>query len=393
MRRTGHIRERSPGSFEVRYALGTDAATGKRRITTVTVRGSRKDAEKELRRLLRAVDTGEHVDPTRITVRQWLATWLDAVRAEVVPKSAERYGEIVNNFLVPALGNLPLAKLAPVHIQDAYNAWATGGRRDGKLGGLSPRTRRHIHRILSAALARAVEQQLVARNACDAFKKRLPKVERHEMATLSAEQTQRLLDAIWHTRVYWPALIALATGMRRGEILALRWRNVDLDRGNLFVVESLEQTKVGLRAKAPKSEKARAITLPAFAIEELRRLKREQAEELLKLGVRQLGDTLLCARADGEPMQPRSLTHEFTRLVGRVKSIPRVRFHDLRHTHATQLLLAGVHPKVAQERLGHSTISVTLDLYSHVTATMQEDAAAKIDAAFRGAKMGSESAR
>jgi integrase len=392
MRRTGHIRERSPGAYEIRYSLGTDPATGKRRTATVTVRGSRKDAEKEMRRLLRTLDTGEHIDPNRITVRAWLAAWLDATRAEVAPKSAERYAEIVNNFLAPALGNLQLGKLAPVHIQEAYNGWATGGRRDGKAGGLAARTRRHIHRILSAALARAVEQQVIARNPCDVFRKRLPKVERHEMAVLTTEQAQTLLAAMRHTRVYWSVLIALATGMRRGEILALRWRNVDLDRGNLRVVESLEQTKTGLRAKAPKSEKARAITLPAFAIEELRRLKREQAEELLKLGVRLGGDTLLCARADGEPMQPRSLTHEFTRLVGRVKSIPRVRFHDLRHTHATQLLLAGVHPKVAQERLGHSTISVTLDLYSHVTPTMQEDAATKIDAAFRDAKVSSEGA-
>jgi len=266
------------------------------------------------------------------------------------------------------------------------------GRRDGKEGGLSPRTRRHIHRILSAALGRAIEQQLITRNPCDAFRKRLPKVERREMTTLSVDQAQRLFAAIRHTRVYWPVLIALATGARRGEILALRWRNVDLDRGDLRVVESLEQTKSGLRFKAPKNEKARAITIPAFAIEELRRLKREQAEELLGLGVRQNGDTLLCARADGEAMQPRSLTHEFTRLVIRAKDLPRVRFHDLRHSHATQLLLAGVHPKVAQERLGHSTISVTPDLYSHVTATMQEEAAAKLDASFRGAKMGSDGA-
>jgi integrase len=385
MRKTGHIRERSPGAFELRYSLGTDPATGKRRIATVTVRGKRQEAERELRRLLRTLDTGEHVDPNRITVREWLATWLDATRPEVAPKSAERYGEIVNNHLAPALGNLQLAKLAPVHIQDAYNGWASGGRRDGKAGGLAPRTRRHIHRILSAALTRAVEQQLIARNPCDAFKKRLPKVERREMATLTAEQAQRLLDAIRHNRVYWPVLIALATGMRRGEVLALRWRNADLDRGSLRVVESLEQTKAGLRFKAPKSEKARAITLPAFAIAELRRLKREQAEELLRLGVRQGADTLLFARVDGEPMPPRSLTHEFAKVAGRVEDIPRVRFHDLRHSHATQLLLAAVHPKVAQERLGHSSISITLDLYSHVSATMQEDAAAKLDMAFKSA--------
>jgi integrase len=385
MRRTGHIRERSPGSFELRYNLGTDPVTGKRKIATVTVRGGRKDAEKELRRLLRSLDTGEHVNPTRITVRKWLSTWLDAVRPEVAPKTHERYGEIVNNFLVPAFGNLQLAKLAPVHIQDAYNALATGGRRDGKEGGLSPRTRRHIHRILSAALSRAVEQQLLARNPADVFRKRLPKVERREMKTLTIDQAQRLLAVIRPTRVYWPILIALATGARRGEILAVRWRNVDLDRGTLGVVESLEQTKSGLRFKAPKNERARAIALPSFAITELRRLKREQAEHLLALGVRQSDETLVCARADGEPMPPRSLTHEFEKAVRRAKDIPCVRFHDLRHSHATQLLLAGVHPKVAQERLGHSSITVTLDLYSHVTETMQEDAATKLDIAFQSA--------
>jgi integrase len=390
MRRTGHIRERSSGSFELRYSLGTDPATGKRRIVTATVRGTRKDAEKEMRRLLHVVDIGEHVDPTRMTVREWLTTWLTAVREEVSPKSHERYSEIVRNYLVPAIGALPITRLAPVHIQEAYNGWASGGRRDGKPGGLSPQSRRHIHRILRSVLARAVEQQVIARNPADAFRKRMPKVERREMMTLSAEQSQRLLAAIRHTRVYWPVLIALATGARRGEILALRWRNVDLDRGSLRVVGSLEQTKAGLRFKSPKTEKARAITLPAFATDELRRLRKTQAEELLALGVRQNGDTLLCARADGEPMQPRSLTHEFTVMVARLKLNPRVRFHDLRHSHATQLLLAGVHPKVAQERLGHSTITTTLDLYSHVSETMQEDAAARIDAAFRGAKMGFE---
>jgi integrase len=365
--------------------LGTDPATGKRRTVTTTVRGTRKEADKELRRLLRMVDTGEHIDPHRTLVRDWLTTWLATVREEVSPKSYERYSEIVAGYLVPALGNLLLTKLNPGHIQTAYNGWAESGRRDGKEGGLSPRTRRHIHRILKSALARAVEQQLLARNPADAFKKRLPKVERKEMTTLSAEQAVRLLEGIRHTRVYWPTLLAISTGMRRGEVLALRWRNVDLEHGTIRVVESLEQTKAGLRFKAPKTEKARAITLPAFAIEELRALKRRQAEELLSLGIRLSSETLLCARADGLPMQPRSLTHEFTRLVSRIKTLPRVRYHDLRHTHATQLLLAGVHPKVAQERLGHSTITTTLDLYSHVTETMQEDAAGRIDAAFRSA--------
>ena len=383
MRRTGHIRQRSPGSFELRYDLAPDPATGERKV-----RSSRKDAERELRRLLHAVDTGEHIDPHRMSVREWLATWLGAIRQQVAPRTAERYGEIVDNFLAPAFGSLQLAKLTPAHIQQAYSEWASGGRRDGKVGGLSPQTRRHIHRILSSALARAVEQQLIARNPCDVFKKRLPKVERREMTTLTVDQAQRLLAAIRHTRVYWPVLIALATGARRGEILALRWRNVDLDRSSLRVVESLEQTKAGLRFKAPKNEKARAIALPAFAVVELQRLRREQAEELLATGVRQSADALVCARADGEPMPPRSLTHEFEKAIQRISDMPRIRLHDLRHSHATQLLIAGVHPKVAQERLGHSSISVTLDLYSHVTETMQEDAAAKLDTAFQSAITG-----
>jgi integrase len=382
----GHIRERSRGSWEIRYDYGSDSATGKRRVATTTVRGDRKAAEKELRRLLRTVDDGSHVDPSHVTVRQWLETWLETVRSEITPKTAERYGEICRNFLMPAFGNIELAKLAPTQIQTAYNAWAVGGRRDGKAGGLSPQTRRHLHRVLRTALARAVEQQLIARNPADVFKKRLPKVERRDLVTLTADQSARLLEALAHSRVYWPVLLALSTGMRRGEILALRWKSVDLDGGTLRVVESLEETKTAIRFKVPKSGRHRAITLPGYAVAELRRLKREQAESLLALGVRQSGDTLVCCRADGEPHRPLSLTYEFARFIRRFKDLPRVRFHDLRHSHATQLLSSGVHPKIASERLGHASVGITLDLYSHVTDTMQGEAAAKLDTAMQLAK-------
>ncbi|MFZ0108998.1 MAG: tyrosine-type recombinase/integrase [Pseudolabrys sp.] len=125
--------------------------------------------------------------------------------------------------------------------------------------------------------------------------------------------------------------------------------------------------------------------MPAFCIEELRRLKCQQGEELLMLGVGQTGETLVCARADGEPLQPQSLTHQFTRLITRIEDLPRIRLYDLRHSHATQLLAAGVHPKIVQKRLGHASITTTLDLYSHVTSTMQGDAAARLDAAFQPA--------
>ena len=386
MRGTGHIRQRSKGSWELRYSRGNDAATGKRLVVTTTVRGDRKAAERELRRLLRTVDTGEHVDPTRMTVGTWLTQWHGTRREEGSPKTHERYGEIVNNFLIPTLGALPLTKLTTSHIEKAYSEWATSGRHDNKPGGLSPLTRRYIHVVLKSALSRAVERQLLARNPADVLSKRLPKVERKAMVTLSPEETAQLLESIKDTGAYWPVLIALATGMRRGEVLALRWKNVDLSRGTLSVMQSLEQTKNGLRFKETKSSQNRAIALPAYAIEELRRHKREQAEDLLKVGVRQSGETLTCCNAFGNPLQPRSLTHQFTQLLKDVNGLPRVRFHDLRHTHATQLLADGVHPKVAQERLGHSTISTTMDLYSHVTETMQADAAARLDTAFQAAK-------
>jgi integrase len=265
--------------------------------------------------------------------------------------------------------------LTPTDIQKGYNGFDRNP---------SPQTRRHIHRILKSALSRAVEQQALAKNP--AVSLRLPKVEKEPITPLTVEQTKLLLQSIRHTTTYWPSLIAIATGMRRGEILALRWKNLDLQIGVVRVVGSLEQTKAGLRFKSTKTEKARAVTLPQFALAELRRWKRDQAEKLLKLGIRQSPTTLVCCREDGEPKQPESLTHEFTYLVGRIKlneeDFPRVRFHDLRHSHATQLLGRGVHPKIVQERLGHSTIAVTMDLYSHVSETMQSDATAKLDDAW-----------
>jgi integrase len=372
MRPRGTITSRSPGSYRIRYSLGRDPVTGKRRFGTATVRGTRKQAEKELVRLLRTVDTGEHVDPTRITAGDWLRLWVDALKTEVSPKTHERYAEIVRCYLLPAIGSVQLQRLTPTDIQRGYNNF------DRKP---SPRTRRHIHRILKSALARAIEQQVLARNP--ATNLRLPKVEKKPITALTVEQTKVLLAQIAHTAAFWPTLIAVATGMRRGEILALRWKELDLDGGVVRVVGSLEQTKSGLRFKSTKTEKARAVTVPSFAIEELRGWKRIQAERLLAVGIRQSGTTLVCCREDGEPKQPDSLTHEFTYLVGRIRDFPKVRFHDLRHSHATQLLASGVHPKIVQERLGHSTITTTMDLYSHVSETMQGDATARLDQAYR----------
>jgi integrase len=361
------------GAYRIRYSLGRDPVTGKRKFGTATVRGTRKAAEKELTRLIRTVDTGEHVDPSRMTVSEWLRLWLAGT--QVSPKTYESYNEIIRCYLAPSLGSIALQRLTPTDIQQASSSWL---RQDGQP--LSARSRRYIHVVLKSALARAVEQQALARNSAAAV--RAPKAVRRQLATLTVEQSRELLARLRHMHIYWPVMLALATGMRRGEILALRWRNVDLDRGAVRVVESLEETKAGLRFKPPKTGKGRAVALPRFAVEELRQHRKEQAESLLAMGIRQSGDTLVCAREDGEPKLPGSVTGEFARVVRRL-GLPVVRFHDLRHSHATALLADGIHPKIAQERLGHATISTTMDLYSHVTDTMQADAAARLDAALR----------
>jgi integrase len=362
--------------------LGRDAE-GKWRWATLTVRGTRKEARAELTRRLQALRVGEQ--PNKISVGEWLRLWLAG--QAVSPKTKERYEELVEGYLVPAFGAMPLAKLGPVAIQHIYNDWAIGGRRDGKAGGLAPRTRHHLHRLLKSALSRAAADGLLSRNPL-VGRRWLPKVERAAMITLTPEEALTLLAKLKRTRVYWPTLLVLATGMRRGEILALRWKNLDLMNGVVRVVESLEETRpkpggAVLRFKPPKSGKPRTVTLPGFALTELQRLKKEQAEELLAQGIRQTGESLVCGRADGEPMVPESLTHEFTRLVAGIKGFPRITFHGLRHTHASHLLKAREHPKVVQERLGHSTIAITLDLYSHLTEGIEAAAAEKIDELFR----------
>jgi len=384
MRHKGYIRQRSKGSFDLRYNLGTDPLTGKRKRVETTFKGTYADAQKELRKLLRNIDSGEHIEPSKITVEKFLQEWLHTIHSQISPQTYERYEQVVRNFLIPSFGKCLLAKLMPLAIQQAYNKLETSGRCDRKSGGLSPQSRLHIHRIFKSALKYALQVQLIARNPADAVK--APRVKRATLNIINVEQSAFLLDAIRGKNVYWPVLLALTTGMRRGEVLALRWKNVDFPNKTVRVIESLEQTKNGLRFKAPKTERTRAVILPECVVEELCYWKEKQAAELAELAVEATQETLVCSRYDGGPLWPSSLTHEFTKAIKNLPELPRIRFHDLRHSHATQLLMAGIHPKIAQERLGHSTITTTLDLYSHVTDTMQDDAASKLDRAFRNAR-------
>jgi integrase len=376
----GHLRERSPGHWAIVLDV-RDPETGKRRRKWHSFKGTKREAQIECARLVSEISGGAYIEPAKTTVGQFLDRWLEHMKSQVAPRTHERYSEIARKSIAPLLGNLLLPKLQPARISAAYAKALADGRRDGK-GGLSPRTVGHMHRILRQALQQAIRWQILARNPADAV--RPPKVERSKMRALDPSETAALLDAVHSTRLFMPVLLAITTGMRRGEITALRWRAVDLANAQLAVVASAEQTALGVREKETKSGRARTVSLTGLALEELGRQKARQAEELLRLGIRQTDDMHVVAQIDGQPLMPQSLTHEFSRFIAS-NTLPRIRFHDLRHTHATQLLASGVHPKIAQERLGHANIGTTLDLYSHVMPGMQNDAASRVDVALRAA--------
>jgi integrase len=376
----GHIRERSPGHWAI--ILDTrDPQTGRRKRKWHSFAGGKREAQIECSRLIAEIAGGTYIDPTRLTLSAFLDRWLDHMRGQITPKSHERYTEIVRKNIIPLLGGLMLTKLQAAHISEAHAKALTSGRRKGT-GGLSARTVMYMHRVLRQALHQAVKWQLLVRNPADLVDP--PKVERRQMAVYDADATAGLIEAARPSSMFVPVLLGVLCGLRRGEITAMRWRSVDLDTGQLSVMASTEQTKAGCREKETKSGRSRTVAMPTLLVEELRSHRVQQAQDLLQLGIRLSGENYVVAQADGSPYQPRSLTHAF-KLLLQDQGLKQIRLHDLRHTHATQMLKSGVHPKIAQERLGHSSIAITLDLYSHVLPGMQDEAAARVDLAVRDA--------
>jgi integrase len=377
----GHLTERSPGHWAI-VLSDTDPATGKRKLKWHSFKGTKRGAQTECARLIAAMKDGAYVEPSKLTLAQFFERWLAHIRPNVSPRTHERYEQIATKNIVPLLGGRVLSKLQPIDISEAYGKALESGRRDGQ-GGLSPRTVHHMHRVLYSALGQAERWKLIARSPAALLEKRdRPKIERKPVATLDAPATAAVFEAARERRLFIPLVLAALCGLRRGEITALRWKAIDLDRAHLAVVASTEQSDSGpVREKEAKSGKARTIALPAMAVEELRRWKLAQAEELLKLGIRTDDSFRVVTLADGSTPQPRSLTHAVSKFLKKWG----MTLHRLRHSHASHLLAANIHPKVVQERLGHSGIGITMDLYSHLMPNMQSEAAAAVDVALRAA--------
>ena len=393
----GHIRERGPGKWVINYD-SPPGPDGRRRQKSLTINGSKKDAQRKLTEILHQLQTGTYVGASRTTVTDYLQQWLrDHASVNCSPKTHLEYANKVRDYVLPNIGNIRLQDLKPAHIVSMYQTLRTSGRVRPKSvaaeaegeeptveTGLSERTVLHVHRILHRAFKQAVLWELLLRNPCDAVVS--PRPQKVEMRFLEPDQLTELLETAGGHCCYTAIVLAVSTGMRLGEICALRWQDIDMEEGFLSVRRSLEYTATtGMRFKPPKTGRSvRRIDLPMETVAQLRIAKGEQAEGRILLGSGYQNNDLVCCQPDGQPFRPDQVSQYFSGLLKKA-CLPHVRFHDLRHSHATWLLKSGVHPKVVQERLGHATIGITLDTYSHVLPSMQVEAARKIDDLLRSA--------
>ena len=374
----GHIKQRSKGSWTIWVDLGRDPETGKRKQQTSTVRGSKKDAERELRVVLTRIEGGAYVKPAKMTVGEYLEQWLqDYCKTNLAPHTAQSYEFFVRRHIKPALGQIPLTQLKPEHLQHLYADKLSTGRRDGN-GGLGNRSVRYIHITLHKALKSAVKLGMIARNPADAVD--VPKVKRHEMQVMSETDIHIFLEYAKSTPYYALFYTALFTGMRRSELLALRWSDVDLLLCQASVNRTLHQLHNGdIIFQQPKTDKGRRLIALSPSTAVVLREHREAQEKVSQaLGMTISEDDLVFCRYDGKPLLPDSITQAWRKLA-RQCGLKGIRLHDARHTHASLMLKQGVHPKIVQERLGHASISITLDTYSHVAPGLQQSAATRFD--------------
>ena len=364
----GNITRRGKRSWRIKFDIEPDRTATAGSDTTL----------KAPARTLRQSSPGCSMQPTgvswsipRRSRSAYLASWLDG--KDLSPRSREQYLDIIVRQIAPVLGKIEFQRLKPVDVK----AWLGGLRaRDGRK--LNARTVRHAYRVLHGALAEAVKLDLIARNVADAVTP--PKIEAEEVEILDADQIAAVLDALRGSRLHPIAALAFATGMRRGELLALRWQNVDLGRAMIKVEHSLEQTKAGLRFKPPKSKYGRrSISLPQSAVAKLSQHRKEQLELRMALGMgKPESDALVFCNHDGTPISPNSVSVTWGTAVSRA-GLPDVTFHACRHSHASALIAAGIDVVSVSRRLGHSSPVITLGTYAHLFQSTDTRAAEAIE--------------
>ena len=375
----GYIRQRSKSKWEITIDIGRDAATGKRLRHFETINGIKKDAQHRLAELLINIEQGTYIkQPRKLTVAAWLLQWLDGyVASNLSPKTNESYQHELRHYIIPRLGGIRLNELRPHHIQDYIAEVLSGGRRRST-GGLSHRTVQYHYRILSKALDDAIKMGLMTVNPCKGVSP--PRPARHDIPALGPDNLVKLMEAIRQSSYYLYYHTLLLTGLRRSELLALKWRDLDLDLACVHVAHSLHRLDDGnIIIKEPKtSSSRRPVDLPPSLALLLRQHMVDQEAQRVLLGSNLNDDDFIFSHADGSPLYPTTVTHTFSKVAKRA-GLSYLRLHDLRHIHATMLLKTGAHPRIVQERLGHSSIATTLDIYSHTVPGMQKAAAERLD--------------
>jgi integrase len=379
----GSISKRKDGLWQASMTIGRDPLVGKLKRVFFYAK-TRKEAADKLASALRDNARGGFVAPHKRTFGEWLDTWLwEYKKPRLRPITFDSYEMLVRRYLKPALGHLSLQDMRPDHLQRFYNDMAKNN--------FSARTVRYCHTIVHGALAQAERHQLVVRNVSKLTER--PCETRKEMHTLTPEQISgTLLPALAEDRLFAAVLLAFGTGLRRGELLALRWQDVDLNEGLLHVRRTLVRVrnydgggrKTRLAFHEPKTAHSRrTIPLPEGCLLALKHHKRRQAEERLLLGEAYHDEGLVFCLADGKPIDLRNFARSFAQILRRA-GLPQMRVHDMRHTFATLMLELGESPKTVQTMLGHSRVAITLDIYSHVSLDLEKRAAAKLNAVLLG---------
>jgi len=349
----GNLTRRGERSWRLKYDV---ASEGKRATRYVTLHGTRKQAQAQAAKIIAGVASGLHVDPSTETVAQFSERWLrDWAEISVSNATLARYAGLLRNNVAPTIGAIPIQKLQAAHLQQVYAAMARAG--------LSDRTRLHAHRVVSLMLSHAAKWNIVPRNVAEIVD--APRVKPREAEILTPAQVQQVLEALRGKPLYLIALVLLTTGLRRGEALALRWQDVDLDAGTLRVEQAFGQTKRGgLRLKEPKSRHGRrTVTLPPSAVAELRAHRKAQQELRLFLGIGGKAE-LVFDHPDGSPLSPDVITHQWHAAMKAAGL--KAMLHSLRHTHASTLLASGLDVLTISRRLGHATPVLVLTTYGHL---------------------------